>query len=202
MLSKFYLQNWRWVFSSTLDLNQTTAKETTSSFSPFYHYIYYCIGILKLHSLFIPCHHHPPFADSTLLQPVFMFFPTCNVFAKGRLRSESRHEDHHVIRLLWYYVCWNCLSTRKRKKIVAQKNQKQPCYSCTLMLYTILGFSSFVFYRISNCEWRFGKNTKPSCGTKWFETNGFLEETKIKTTVSNVKIRILRKIMRIYYILR
>ena len=123
MLSKFYLQNWRWVFSSTLDLNQTTAKETTSSFSPFYHYIYYCIGILKLHSLFIPCHHHPPFADSTLLQPVFMFFPTCNVFAKGRLRSESRHEDHHVIRLLWYYVCWNCLSTRKRKKIVAQKTK-------------------------------------------------------------------------------
>ena len=120
VLSKFYLQNWRWVFSSTLDLNQTTAKETTSSFSPFYHYIYYCIGILKLHSLFIPC-HHPPFADSPLLRPVFIFFPTCNVFAKGRLRSESRHEDHHVIRLLWYYVCWNCLSTRKRKKIVGKK---------------------------------------------------------------------------------
>ena len=61
LLSKFYLQNWRWVFSSTLDLNQTTAKGTTSSFfyfdysngilKPLIHYLYRVIIPLLLASL-------------------------------------------------------------------------------------------------------------------------------------------------------
>ena len=105
LVSKFYtFEIGRWVFSSTLDLNQTTAKETTSS--PF---IFYYIGISKPHSLFIPCHH--PFAGC-LFSSFPRFLPFFNVFAKGRLRSESRQEDH-VIRL-WYYVCTNCISTKKK----------------------------------------------------------------------------------------
>ena len=105
LVSKFYtFKIGRWVFSSTLDLNQTTAKETTSS--PF---IFYYIGISKPHSLFIPCHH--PFAGC-VFSSFPRFLPFFNVFAKGRLRSESRQEDH-VIRL-WYYVCTNCISTKKK----------------------------------------------------------------------------------------
>ena len=123
------------------------------------------IGILKLHSLFISCHHpfHCCFSSS-----LTVFFPSFNVFAKGRLRSESRQEDH-VIRL-WKYVCWNCISTKKKG---SRKKAKQPCF--IQLCWRKLRFSLDLFYRISNCEWRLGKNSNISkCGMKWFNPNGFL----------------------------
>ena len=153
----FYLQNWRWVFSSTLDLNQTTAKETTSSFSIRYiHWYFKASFIIYIVSSSLYC----CFSSS-----LTVLFPSFNVFAKGRLRSESRQEDH-VIRL-WKYVCWNCISTKKKG---SRKKAKQPCF--IQLCWRKLRFSLGTFYRISNCEWRLGKNTNISCGLQWFNPNG------------------------------
>ena len=114
---KLYLRNRRWVFSSPLDLNQTTAKETTSPFS---------ISLLwYFKASFIIYPVSSSLASSVPVSSLLY------VFAKGRLRSESRQE-YHVIRL-WKYMCWNCITTKERG---SRKKKQNNFASCIYFIYT------------------------------------------------------------------